>query len=187
VSPDNLKLAIFAGAIAGLPLPGRRLSGTAPQDPADQYLPPADLEPEPDDDSELPPAAVGADVGLPLRVAQMIREMPEDERPKILNYYFEQIDLKTGPAEPADFLDRVFVQIETDDGKPFTSPAVVVTTPTALARLLREPRRTGIYAASYIIVDRFDMAAILGAWVTHEGTEADRDDPTQCSTDGTLV
>ncbi len=170
------KILVFVAALVALLMFATRFSSSAPQDPTD----PNAFRPDADgDDERAARPATGADLGLSdEEFARQFAEIPRDERPDLINYYFDEIDLVAGPADKYDFLDRLSLVFKNSNGLMYTE-TLVVTTPKALARVLDEEHRTAIYAARYLIVPRFDAKAIVDGYLRREGTSADKSDPEQ--------
>ena len=176
---ETLKIVIFIGAVLAAAAVARVFFGgearrdpNAPPPPLEPQAPEVD-EPEAEEEERVIPAAIGAELPFPPSAADAMRKMPADERPKITNYLFRTIDLVNGPPDPTDFLDEFIVQTRNEDGS-LSTDSIVVTTPTALERILREEKRHAIFAARYLVVDRFNVGEILTGWIRMEGTSADR-------------
>jgi hypothetical protein len=179
VDSETLKIVLFIGAVLAAAAVARVFFGgearrdpNAPPLPLEPEIPEPD-EPEEDEEDRVIPAAVGSELPFPAAAADAMRKIPPDERPKITNYLFRTIDLVNGPPDPTDFLDEFIVQSRNEDGS-LTTDSIVVTTPAALERILREEKRHAIFATRYLIVDRFNVGEILTGWIKMEGTSADR-------------
>jgi len=110
------------------------------------------------------PAAIGAELPFPVRVPP-IERLPGGSynRPKVLNYYFSNLDLKRGPDNPRSFCDQLFVQFEAPEtGAQWTSEYTVAT-PFGLQALIDETGQNLAFDGTLIVVPRWDMAEILKA------------------------
>lgn len=173
---ETLKIVVFIGVVLAAAAVARSFfGGNSRKDP---FAPPTLPEtPNPAEEEEEQPgvAAVGAELPFPSAAAAALRQVPAAQRPKIVNYLFRTIDLVNGPADPTDFIDEFIVQTRNEDGS-LSTDSLVVATPAALERILREEKRHAIYAARYLVVDRFNIGEILTGWLKSEGTSADRTD-----------
>lgn len=117
---DPIKLIIFGAAFLLLLLLGRKLAGSG--DAHELIVPPQDLMPSvgsppqvirPYEDDEPEPDAprvVGADLPFPITLPEIKCDTDgRYNRPEFLNYYFEKIDLKSGPVDPGSFCDDFYM------------------------------------------------------------------------------
>jgi hypothetical protein len=83
--------------------------------------------------------------------------------PRIHNYHFAHTDLVRGPADPRDFYDEFFLEMEDPaDGHLFTE-RFTVATPAGLARLMREEGVAHLFPESFLIISNFNLGEILTA------------------------
>ena len=149
-----LKLVAFAVVVALLLLMARlvarrkqRASATLPQ-PALPIVATA-LAPEP-----LPPA-------------DELRNVFVDNDaicipPRIHSYHFAHTDLVRGPADPRDFYDDFFLEMEDPDGRRFTEQFIVAT-PAGLARLMREEGVAHLFPENFLVISNFNLCEVLTA------------------------
>src|SRR5262245_17370507 len=111
---DPVKIIIFVAAFLLLLLLGKKLSSGgdyAATLPPDAFRPkPTAVEEE--DEPLNKPTPVGADLPFPVSLPAIERD-PDGKynRPEFLNYYFDSIDLGSGPEDPESFCDDFFVEI----------------------------------------------------------------------------
>src|SRR5260370_3533936 len=119
----------------------------------------------PDSERKSPPR-VGNELPFPLDVDELEVELeekygPDFFRPKILNYFFRNTDLETGPMDPTDFFDQFVIELENpEDGYQWTQSAMV-TTPKGLGRMMAENREDAVWEKNLLVVKRFDLSLIL--------------------------
>ena len=158
---EPFKLAIFLLFFVAFVIITRRMFSGGPSISAGS--PP---QPPPDGrdiyDHSTEPAAIGAELPFPVKLPPVERN-PDGRynRPKVLNYYFSNLDLKRGPENPRSFCDQLFIQFEAPEtGAQWTSEYTVAT-PFGLQALLDETGQNLSMDGSIIIVSRWDMAEIL--------------------------
>lgn len=158
---ESLKLTIFLLFFVAFVVVTRRIFSGGPS--VSPYSPPRS---PPDRWQEDPgpnePAAIGSELPFPIKLPPVERN-PEGRynRPKVLNYYFSNLDLKRGPENPRSFCDQLFIQFEAPEtGAQWTSEYIVAT-PFGLQALLDETGQNLAMDGSIIIVSRWDMAEIL--------------------------
>src|SRR6516164_7489242 len=118
---DPVKIIIFVAAFLLLLLLGRKLSGSRDAHvlppPHQDDAPPVQAIARPvsaeDEDSAPAPDSsrlVGTDLPFPIKLPEIERNQDgRYNRPEFQNYYFEKIDLKTGPVDPTSFCDDFYV------------------------------------------------------------------------------
>ena len=165
---ETIKAAIFLVAAVGAALAARSFfGGDAKPDP---FAPPPPPEPTLPPEPQVP--KVGSEIPFPREAAQAVSEVDTEYRPRVLNYYFRKTDLVAGPADPASFIDDLFVEWENPaDGNQWTQE-ITVATPAGLSREMREQHSDSLFADNFLIVERFDLGKILAALV--EQYAADR-------------
>lgn len=172
---DPIKLIIFGIAFLLLLLLGRKLSGSGdaheltmpPQTPMPSGSPPPTILPYKDKEEDEPnldaPRVVGADLAFPFTLPEIKCDADgRYNRPEFLNYYFENIDLKTGPADPASFCDDFHMitrDVESDHESEYR---YLIATPTGLQSVMTSEHRSAFYIEGQtIIVPRWDLTLIL--------------------------
>jgi hypothetical protein len=122
------------------------------------------VPPEPPDDYQpgKQPAVIGAELPFPITLPP-IQQLPSGRynRPKVLNYYFSNLDLKAGPDNPRTFCDQFFVQFEAPETGAVWTNEYTVATPFGLQELLDGTGQMLTFNGSVVIVPRWDMALIL--------------------------
>ncbi|HEY6253573.1 MAG TPA: hypothetical protein VI685_26745 [Candidatus Angelobacter sp.] len=157
---EPAKLAIFLLFFVAFIVITRRMFSGGPS--ISPYAPP---EAPPDgwqDYSGEQPAVIGAELPFPVRVPPLER-LPDGRynRPKVLNYYFSNLDLKRGPENPRSFCDQLFIQFEAPEtGAQWTSEYIVAT-PFGLQALIDETGQNLAFDGTVIVVPRWDIAEIL--------------------------
>jgi hypothetical protein len=158
---ESAKLAVFILFFVAFVIIARRLfsNGTAPY-PAD-YQPP--YSPPPDDFPDPKrPAVIGAELPFPVGLPP-VQQRPDGRynRPKVLNYYFSNLDLKSGPPNPRSFCDQLFVEFEAPETGARWTSEYTIATPFGLQDLLDETGQRLSFDGTVIVVPRWDMADIL--------------------------
>jgi hypothetical protein len=125
---------------------------------------PAQGFPNPPEDYEpgKGPAVIGAELPFPVSLPA-VQQLPDGRynRPKVLNYYFSNLDLKSGPNNPRTFCDQLFVQFEAPETGAVWTNEYTVATPFGLQELLDGTGQMLTFNGTVIIVPRWDMALIL--------------------------
>lgn len=123
--------------------------------------------PEPPEDYAAPgrgrpPATIGAELPFPVGLPP-VQQLPSGRynRPKVLNYYFSNLDLKTGPDNPRVFCDQLFVQFEAPETGAAWTNEYTVATPFGLQELMDGTGQNLTFDGTIVIVPRWDMALIL--------------------------
>ena len=174
---DPIKITIFIAVFAALLLLGRKLSSydSSHAVPGPSIRPAAyglkvdpaayglKVDEEVDEKMKSLPATVGADLPFPILLPDI--EMDRDgkyNRPEFLNYYFEKIDLASGPSDPKSFIDTFFLEARgLEDGFTFKY-RYTVATPSGLQQALDSMREPSLSLGSQvIIVPRWDVPLIL--------------------------
>ena len=108
------------------------------------------------------PAVIGAELPFPVGLPP-VQRLPNGRynRPKVLNYYFSNLDLKTGPDNPRVFCDQLFVQFEAPETGAGWTNEYTVATPFGLQELLDGTGQTLVFDGTMVVVPRWDMALIL--------------------------
>ncbi len=164
------KVAIIVAVFALLFVIARRLSAGEPS-----YVPEPPPPPEPDypkhDHHAAParearapfPALAGADLPFPIPLPP-VKRLPDGRynRPKILNYYFSNLDLVHGPADPKSFFDDFFMHYQDPSNGATWEAHYVVATPAGLQQELETEASSSLFfEVPVIIVQKWDIAAIL--------------------------
>ena len=163
---DPVKIIIFVAAFLLLLLLGKKLSSGG-----DSYaatLPPDAFRPESaavaeEDEPLNKPTLVGADLPFPVSLPAIERD-PDGKynRPEFLNYYFDNIDLRSGPENSESFCDDFSVEIrDIEHNRPMLY-RFLVATPPGLQKALAKERPPALYLEEQtIIVSRWDLPMIL--------------------------
>ena len=159
---EPAKLAIFLlFFVAFIVVTRRMFSGSRPSISPDS--PPAT---PPDSWQDYPeqnqPAAIGAELPFPVKVPP-VEQLPDGSynRPKVLNYYFSNLDLKRGPDNPRSFCDQLFIQFEAPETGARWTSEYTIATPFGLQALIDETGQNLAFDGTMIVVSRWDMAEIL--------------------------
>jgi hypothetical protein len=159
VENDLAKWLLMVGAASGLFWLVRRLGESR-----SLSLPEAGVEDVIEVGSATPAVPlVGRELPLPFDVRRLLERYGETLIPRLLNYYFQETDLQTGPADPGAFYDELFVELEDPASGHRWTAGFYVTTPAGLARVMDEDRSDFLYGTHTIIVRRYDIAVILEA------------------------
>ncbi len=164
-----IKIAIFVAVAFLLFAIVRRLSAGEPSFVPEPPQPPEpDTAPEPDYPQNKivrTPAAVGSDLPFPIPLPPITRS-PDGlyNRPRILNYYFSNIDLVRGPADFRSFSDEFHLQLQSPVDSQTWTVTYLVATPEGLQKELDSHVPSALYlSSSTIVVSKWDLAAILKA------------------------
>jgi len=109
---------------------------------------------------------VGSELPFPLDIGKLEADLekkygPDFFRPRVLNYYFRNMDLETGPANPTDFYDDFYIELENPANGHRWTAAFWVTTPSGLVRQMEVSRTDAIWGTGTLVVKRFDLETIL--------------------------
>jgi|ERR1051326_2779910 hypothetical protein len=188
---DPIKIIIFVAAFLLLLLLGRKLSGTekvhaAPPPPElPQPMPVTAIVDTEDVESPKKPAAVGSDLPFTIQLPELVlRDDGTYNRPEFMNYYFGEIDLITGPPNPASFCDEFFMETRDPKDERVGTYKYLVATPAGLQAEMDSERLSALNLGDQsIIVSRWDLPLILdtvvkdiiktyGGWATYSGEHA---------------
>ena len=163
---DPVKVVIFVAAFLLLLLLGKKLSSGGESYAA--TLPPGALRPEPvaseeEEPGKSKPTIVGADLPFPVNVPEIERDADgKYNRPEFLNYYFEEIDLDTGPEDPVSFCDDFYIEVRDIESNRPMLYGYLVATPAGLQNVLDKERLPALYLEGQtVIVPRWDLPLIL--------------------------
>jgi hypothetical protein len=142
----------------------RLFSREKPPGPSD-FQPPVFADPPEDYAASgrgKPPATIGAELPFPVALPP-VQQLPSGRynRPKVLNYYFSNLDLKTGPDNPRVFCDQLFVQFEAPETGATWTSEYTVASPFGLQELMDGTGQNLTFDGTIVIVPRWDMALIL--------------------------
>lgn len=175
---DPIKLAIFLFFFVAFLIAARRMFSSGSRVYASEYLPP-------DSDPQKQLAAIGSELPFPI-VLPPVQQLPNGRynRPKVLNYYFSNLDLKSGPENPRSFCDQLLVQFEAPETGAQWTNEYTIATPFGLQSLLDQTGQNLSLDGTVIIVSRWDIARILRAvlddmmerYVASEPEQAQKDD-----------
>jgi hypothetical protein len=180
----SAKVAVFLLFFVAFVIIVRRLfsGGTSPY--ASEYQLPS---PDPPDDlfGSNRPAVIGAELPFPVGVPP-VQQLTDGRynRPNVLNYYFSNLDLKSGPPNPRSFCDQLFVEFEAPETGARWTSEYTVATPFGLQDLMDQTGQKLVFDGTVIIVPRWDMAQILKTvlddmmerYATSEPETGDKDD-----------
>lgn len=152
---DPLKLAIFLFFFVAFLIVARRIFSSGSRVYASDYLPP-------DLDGKKQPAVIGSELPFPTALSP-VQQLPNGRynRPKVLNYYFSNLDLKSGPENPRAFCDQLFVQFEAPETGAQWTNEYTVATPFGLQSLLDQTGQNLSFEGTVIIVAQWDMTKIM--------------------------
>lgn len=158
---ESLKVAIFLLFFVAFVVITRRIFSGGPS--ISPYSPPpAPLDGLQEDPDPNEPPAIGSDLPFPIKLPPVERH-PNGRynRPKVLNYYFSNLDLKRGPENPRSFCDQLFIQFEAPETGARWTSEYIVATPFGLQAVLDETGQNLSMDGSIIVVSRWDMGEIL--------------------------
>jgi hypothetical protein len=168
---DLVKIAVFLAVFALLLVMGRALARASETRIASSRSPDSGLDLAPADQSARsdttndpdPSALIGAEYGMPIPLPPVQRmEDGSFNRPIFTNYYFRQIDLVKGPAEPECFCDEFFLEMQDPETHARWMTECTVATPAGLRRVMDEGKFESLYLdAAAIVVSRWDLPLIL--------------------------
>ena len=168
---DPVKIIIFVAAFLLLLLLGKKLSSGG-----DSYaatLPPGSFHPEragaeEQDESSNQPTVVGADLPFPVHLPEIACDADgKYNRPEFLNYYFDHIDLRSGPENPESFCDHLYLQIRDVESDRPMYYEYLVATPAGLQKLMTQEHKPSLFLEGQaVIVPRWDLSLILDTAVT---------------------
>jgi hypothetical protein len=163
---DPVKVIIFVAAFLLLILLGRKLSSRG--ESYASTLPPEAFRPKPvvaqeDEPGSNKPTIVGADLPFPVNVPEIERDSDgKYNRPEFLNYYFEEINLNTGPEDPESFCDDFYIAVRDIESNRPMLYSYLVATPAGLQKVLNKERLPALYLEDQaLIVPRWDLPLIL--------------------------
>jgi len=165
-----LKIAAVAGCGLALFYVARAFSGNSSSHISPTSRPTDQQDPNLPNSGRTPLPRVGREIPFPLNISELEAQLEEKYgpgyfRPKILNYYFRNTDLETGPMEPTDFCDQFFIEFENpDDGYSWVMSAMI-TTPKGLGRMMEEERRDAVWEKNMLVIKRFDLRLILRSFL----------------------
>jgi hypothetical protein len=85
----------------------------------------------------------------------------------VTRYYFRKTDTTTGPADPADFYDELFIDLADPNSDQTWQNSIHVATPRALDRVMVEEQWDSVIGTELLIVRRYDLRAIMRGAVDH--------------------
>jgi hypothetical protein len=81
--------------------------------------------------------------------------------------YFRQTDIETGPSDPSDFYDELFIDLRDADSQQTWQNSIHVATPRALERVMLEEHWDSVIGTELLIVRRYDLDTILHGAIDH--------------------
>jgi hypothetical protein len=105
---------------------------------------------------------IGAELPFPVGLPP-VQQLADGRynRPNVLNYYFSNLDLKSGPPNPRSFCDQLFVEFEAPETGARWTNEYTVATPFGLQDLMDQTGQKLTLEGTVVIVQRWDMADIL--------------------------
>jgi hypothetical protein len=85
----------------------------------------------------------------------------------IKRYYFRNTEADAGPADPLDFYDELFIDLEDPDTPQKWQNSIHVATPRGLDRMMAEEQWDSVIGGELLIVRRYELETILNAAVEH--------------------
>lgn len=101
----------------------------------------------------------------------------------IQNYGFRSVNLATGPEDPEDFFDELIVYFYAAGTGHTWEATYTVCTPKGIARYMRDKGYTSLLASGYVIVERYDIDAILETILEPVEDIGDYEEPDQLEPD----
>ncbi len=159
---EPVKLALYLLFFVAFIIVARRMFSSGGSSYSSDYPPPPFPDGEYDLGDSKQPAVIGAELPFPVGLPP-VQQLPSGRynRPNVLNYYFSNLDLKTGPENPRSFCDQFFVEFESLETGAHWTNEYTVATPFGLQALLDETGQMLIFSGTLVIVPRWDMAQIL--------------------------
>jgi hypothetical protein len=194
---EPIKIVIFVAAFLLLLLLGRKLLVTeelhGAQVPGPLLTPDLPAASEEAADERNGRAVVGADLPFPVQLPELGQDDDgKYNRPEFLNYYFSQVDLLHGPANPRCFFDEFFVETRNPQDEHVGTYKFLVATPAGLQRAMDEERQSLLYLEEHtIVIDHWDLTLILNAAVqdiikSYQGLQNYSDEHVLPETDGSV-
>jgi hypothetical protein len=159
---ESAKLAIFLLFFVAFIVITRRMFSSGKPSYSSEYPPPPFPDAPEDYTDSKKPAVIGSELPFPVGLPPVER-LPNGRynRPKVLNYYFSNLDLKSGPENPRSFCDQLFVEFEAPETGAVWTSEYTVASPFGLQDLLDQTGQNLAFDGAMIIVPRWDMAQIL--------------------------
>ena len=85
----------------------------------------------------------------------------------VKRYYFRNTEAGTVPADPSDFYDELFIDLENPDSAQKWQNSIHVATPRGLERMMEEEHWDSVLGGELLIVRKYDLNTILNAAVEH--------------------
>ena len=85
----------------------------------------------------------------------------------VTRYYFRQAYTSTPPADPLDFYDELFIDLQEPGSGQTWQNSIHVATPRALERVMAEEHWDSVIGTELLIVRRYDLQTILQGAVDH--------------------
>jgi hypothetical protein len=160
VDPTNI--AIFLLSFAAFVVLTRKLFSSERPTYSEGFPPPPYPDRPDEYRSEELPAVTGAELPFPVSLPPL--QLGPDgkyNRPKILNYYFSEIDLVRGPENRTSFCDELLIQFEAaETGQTWTN-RYVVATPAGLEDQIRRDHNSLFIDDCVVVVSEWNLAEIL--------------------------
>ena len=108
--------------------------------------------------------AVGSEIPFPFDIVELEAQYgPRFFRPIVLNYWFAETDLVAGPADPQNFCDEFFIELEHPHDNYRWRDSYVIATPAGISAAMASDGDSARWADGTLIVPRYDLAVIMRA------------------------
>ncbi len=166
----SAKLLLLAFAIVVLLLLARWLSGGG--EPGSMQSP---------GELDESPVAASASLRSPFEVPRALAPPRDQFRTflpepnlgtvRVLNLYFAGFDLESGPPNPDEFCDELFIELHDPDTAHRWTQSYLVASPRGLARTLEERGWDCLFADSIVVFRRYDAQEIRRTLLEHIAEE----------------
>lgn len=95
------------------------------------------------------------------------QQLEPTEELTVKRYSFRETDLETGPPDPLDFYDELFIDLQSAGSAQTWQNSIHVATPKALDRVMREEHWDSVIGTELLIVRRYNVDTILRGAVDH--------------------
>jgi hypothetical protein len=85
----------------------------------------------------------------------------------VSRYYFRETDVESGPADPADFYDELFIDLRDAESAQTWQNSLHVATPRGLDRMMAEEGWDSVIGGELLIVRKYDLQTILRGATDH--------------------
>ena len=107
----------------------------------------------------------GSDIPFPFDLRELESVYGSDYvSPNVVNYYFDEIDLATGPPDPSSFMDNFHIILRyPEQGRVDFPSDYLIATPSGLDKKLQDNPEKHLLLLKTIVVSRYDLQNILRA------------------------